>query len=168
MVANMFSSLEQKVAHMSHGHFGVSFMHIALSKLEIFNLERTYPVLDNQAVLLWCDANILCNCIQTTLSYKMWVVIQVFGYGKSNKHTLREIKSLFQGQTDTLLAHNPIGEEFGDKGQGRLLGVNEILSATDKKLLGSVYKIAHLHNPQHVSFHFHYELLRYLSYNSFY
>ena len=50
----------------------------------------------------------------------------------------------------------------------RNLGVNEILSATDKKLLGSVYTITHLHNPQHVSFHFHFELSRYMSYNSFY
>ena len=50
----------------------------------------------------------------------------------------------------------------------RNLGVNEILSDTDKKLLGSVHKMTYLHYPQHVSFHFQFELSRYLLYNLIY
>ena len=123
MDAKIFSSLEQKTAHMSHDHFGVSFMHLALSKLKILNLEWTYPLLGHQAVIIRCDANILCNHVQITVLYIMWLVLQVFGYDKLNKHTLREIKSLFHGQTDTLLAMSPIGEEFGDEGQGLLLAL---------------------------------------------
>ena len=64
---------------MSHDYFGVSFMPLALSKLEIFNIAWTYPPLGAQVFLFEYDAHTFCCHVHMTLSCRIWVIYMFSG-----------------------------------------------------------------------------------------
>ena len=64
---------------MSHDYFGVSFMPLALSKLEIFNIAWTYPPLGAQGFLFGYDTNTFCYHYTLHFSVKYGWFYRFFG-----------------------------------------------------------------------------------------